>query len=73
MITAILILVIMNTLWSILTYIALFNKVEQVEKTIIANSDENVRNTLQYIYNMDSIKEQAEAACGYGVTYETED
>lgn len=70
MITAILILVIMNAIWSILAYVAIVSRVEQTEERTIKNTDETAKDMLQYIYNMDEMKKQAEAACGYGVTYE---
>ena len=70
MITAILILVIMNARWSILAYVAIVSRVEQTEERTIKNTDETAKDMLQYIYNMDEMKKQAEAACGYGVTYE---
>ena len=73
MLIAILILTIMNGLWSIMVYVTLFNRIEQAEHKVIKNTDETAKDMLQYIYNMDEMKKQAEAACGYGVTYETQD
>ena len=72
MIIAILVLAIMNAVWSIMVYITLFGRIEQAEEKINKNTDDGLSEALTLIYNMSAMKEQAEAANGYGVTYHIE-